>query len=119
MARNIECKCEHNLTCGYCLRNAKPYFYTLDSGERIYQPSMRRRKPSTVPEDRPVTLMGAVSVIGAAAQHLREQKDPGTLPATALLMSAWDRADRAASAAYESVSIAADGLPEIGTWINL
>lgn len=28
MARSIECKCDSNLTCGYCLKNAKPYFHT-------------------------------------------------------------------------------------------
>jgi hypothetical protein len=37
MARNAECKCEPRFTCGYCLRNAKPYFFTLASGERIYE----------------------------------------------------------------------------------
>lgn len=37
MAKNIECRCDATLTCNYCLRNAKPYFYTLDSGERSYQ----------------------------------------------------------------------------------
>ena len=37
MAKNIECKCEPNrFTCGYCLRNAKPYFYTLSDGSAIY-----------------------------------------------------------------------------------
>ena len=25
---NINCKCDSNFTCGYCLRNAKPYFFT-------------------------------------------------------------------------------------------
>jgi len=25
MARSIECKCDSRFTCGYCLRNAKPY----------------------------------------------------------------------------------------------
>lgn len=28
MARSIECKCDYNFTCGYCLRNAKPWVYT-------------------------------------------------------------------------------------------
>lgn len=37
MTKSIECKCDYNFTCGYCLRNAKPYYYTLSSGERIYQ----------------------------------------------------------------------------------
>ncbi len=36
MARNVECRCDPRFTCGYCLRNAKPYFFTLTSGERIY-----------------------------------------------------------------------------------
>lgn len=37
MARSIECRCEYNFTCGYCLRNAKPYHFTLNDGTRIYQ----------------------------------------------------------------------------------
>lgn len=28
---NIECKCYYNFTCGYCLRNAPPYFFTPSS----------------------------------------------------------------------------------------
>jgi hypothetical protein len=28
MARSIECKCEYNFTCGYCLRNAAPLHTT-------------------------------------------------------------------------------------------
>ncbi len=36
MARSVECECTSNFTCGYCLRNAKPYFFTLESGARIY-----------------------------------------------------------------------------------
>jgi hypothetical protein len=36
MAKNTECKCTSSFTCGYCLRNAKPYFYTLEDGTRIY-----------------------------------------------------------------------------------
>lgn len=36
-AKNVECKCESNLTCGHCLRNAKPYHYTLGDGSCIYQ----------------------------------------------------------------------------------
>jgi len=36
MARSIECRCEYNFTCGYCLRNAKPYFTTLSNGSAIY-----------------------------------------------------------------------------------
>ena len=33
MARNIECQCEPSFTCGYCLRNAKPYFFTPSTNE--------------------------------------------------------------------------------------
>jgi hypothetical protein len=25
---SIECECESNFTCGYCVKNAKPYFFT-------------------------------------------------------------------------------------------
>jgi hypothetical protein len=35
MARSVECKCESNFTCGYCLRNAKPYHFTCDNGTVI------------------------------------------------------------------------------------
>jgi hypothetical protein len=37
MAKSIDCKCEHNFTCGYCLRNAPPWFYTLSDGSAIYE----------------------------------------------------------------------------------
>lgn len=45
MARSAECKCERNFTCGYCLRNAKPWFFTLSDGSAIYVPSPPRRYP--------------------------------------------------------------------------
>lgn len=32
------CKCESNFTCGYCLRNAKPWHYTLSDGSAIIPP---------------------------------------------------------------------------------
>lgn len=35
MARSAECKCERNFTCGYCLRNAKPWHFTCSSGAVI------------------------------------------------------------------------------------
>jgi len=35
MARSIECKCDPQFTCGHCLRNAKPWFYTLHDGSAI------------------------------------------------------------------------------------
>jgi len=28
-----DCKCTYNFTCGYCLLNAPPYFFTPDSTE--------------------------------------------------------------------------------------
>jgi len=37
MSRSAECRCEiGRFTCGHCLRNAKPYFYTLSDGSAIY-----------------------------------------------------------------------------------
>lgn len=36
MSRSIECWCEPRFTCGYCLRNAKPYFYTLHNFKAGY-----------------------------------------------------------------------------------
>lgn len=35
--RNPECQCTYNFTCRYCLQNAKPYFFTLTNGTRIYE----------------------------------------------------------------------------------
>jgi hypothetical protein len=35
MAKSAECKCESSFTCGYCLRNAKPWHYTLSNGSAI------------------------------------------------------------------------------------
>lgn len=29
------CECDPRFTCGYCLRNAKPYFWTLSDGSAI------------------------------------------------------------------------------------
>ena len=42
MSPNIECRCDPQFTCGYCLRNAKPYFYTLSDGSTIYETTVRR-----------------------------------------------------------------------------
>ena len=36
MARSIECRCDYNFTCGHCLRNAPPWYYTLSDGSAIY-----------------------------------------------------------------------------------
>lgn len=36
MAKSIECRCESNLTCGYCLRNRKPWVWT-DSNKSFSQ----------------------------------------------------------------------------------
>jgi hypothetical protein len=35
--RGVDCRCEGNFTCGHCLRNAKPWHYTLSNDSRIYQ----------------------------------------------------------------------------------
>lgn len=35
MSRSVECKCESNFTCGHCLRNAKPYFFTPSTCQEI------------------------------------------------------------------------------------
>jgi hypothetical protein len=38
MARSIECRCESNFTCRYCLQNAKPWLFTPSKGHRFYVP---------------------------------------------------------------------------------
>lgn len=35
MARSIECRCDPRFTCGHCLRNMRPYHYTLSDGSAI------------------------------------------------------------------------------------
>ena len=42
MTRNIECKCDSRFTCGYCLRNIKPYHFTLSDGSAIYETRVQR-----------------------------------------------------------------------------
>lgn len=34
-ARSAECKCESNFTCRYCLRKAKPWYFTCSTGAVI------------------------------------------------------------------------------------
>jgi hypothetical protein len=34
--RPVSCACSLNLTCRACLAEAPPYFFTLDSGVRVY-----------------------------------------------------------------------------------
>jgi hypothetical protein len=50
MARSVECKCEFNFTCGYCLRNAKPWFYTLSDGSAIYETPLQGSTDSEADE---------------------------------------------------------------------
>jgi hypothetical protein len=38
-AKNVECACASRFTCGYCLRNTKPYHYTLADGSVMYSPN--------------------------------------------------------------------------------
>jgi hypothetical protein len=49
MSRSAECKCESNFTCGHCLRNAKPYHFTLTDGSRIYQMPAYLTQPAARP----------------------------------------------------------------------
>lgn len=46
MAKSIECKCESNFTCGYCLRNAKPWHFTCDNGTVIPAVPVDLQKPA-------------------------------------------------------------------------
>src|SRR5690242_19604474 len=38
MARSSECQCTYNFTCGYCLRNMKPYHFTPSKHTHEYKP---------------------------------------------------------------------------------
>jgi hypothetical protein len=50
-ARNAECKCDPRFTCGYCLRNAPPYFFTLSDGSAIYESRVQGTKSTTIPDE--------------------------------------------------------------------
>jgi hypothetical protein len=45
-ARSVECRCTNNFTCGYCLRNAKPWHYTLSDGSAIIPPPADFTQPA-------------------------------------------------------------------------
>lgn len=51
MARNIECRCTDRFTCGYCLRNKKPYFFTLSSGAAVYEIPVQRSTTEAAQEE--------------------------------------------------------------------
>ena len=40
---SAECKCESNFTCGYCLRNAKPWLFTPSSPRGYFSQENHRR----------------------------------------------------------------------------
>lgn len=45
-ARSAECQCEYNFTCGYCLRNAKPWHFTPSTNEEIIARAIGQYRPS-------------------------------------------------------------------------
>jgi hypothetical protein len=47
--RSTECQCTYRFTCGYCLRNAKPYHYTLRDGSAIIPPPADFHPPRNEP----------------------------------------------------------------------
>jgi hypothetical protein len=51
VAKNVECKCDDNTTCGYCLRNMKPYHYTLSDGSAIIPPPVDFCQPSILTKE--------------------------------------------------------------------
>lgn len=51
MARSAECKCESNFTCGYCLRNAKPWHFTCSTGAVITDVPVDLRAPKPNKKD--------------------------------------------------------------------
>jgi hypothetical protein len=54
MKTQADCKCTSRFTCGNCLRNAKPYFYTLSDGSAIVVGPLQGTKPvAAVPPDSP------------------------------------------------------------------
>lgn len=45
MARNAECRCESSFTCGYCLRNMKPWIFTPRSSAEAMRDSIYEKAP--------------------------------------------------------------------------
>ena len=56
---SIECQCESNFTCGYCLRNAKPWHFTLSDGSAIVGCSPGRFAVLTAKLDKGVSMENA------------------------------------------------------------
>jgi hypothetical protein len=53
MAKSADCKCEAGrFTCGHCLRNAPPYFFTLSDGSAIYGGPADMCQPSEAARER-------------------------------------------------------------------
>ena len=46
MAWSTECQCDHRFTCRHCLRNAKPWHYTLSDGSALYVAPFQGAKKS-------------------------------------------------------------------------
>jgi hypothetical protein len=44
MTRSADCKCESNFTCGYCLRNAKPWLFTPTPTKQMFWAYIERCK---------------------------------------------------------------------------
>lgn len=49
MSRSAECECTYNFTCGYCLRNAKPWLFTCSTGLVIPAVPVDLKPPVTIP----------------------------------------------------------------------
>lgn len=51
MARSIDCKCTYNFTCGYCLRNAKPWHWTpTNQPTQFHNELKQEEKPADGPQ---------------------------------------------------------------------
>lgn len=48
-ARSIHCQCDHHFTCGHCLANRKPWFFTPSTWREIIARQIARKPKEPKP----------------------------------------------------------------------
>lgn len=96
MARSAECRCGIDWgTCGHCLRNAKPYFFTPSTAQEIIARQIEAR-PLAAPGLKSYRYRGRYGwiMIGARdrADALREAARSTDAPIDAGALEVWDGA---------------------------
>jgi hypothetical protein len=65
MTRAIECRCEYDFTCGHCLSNAKPWFWTGESGVQYDSVPADFCQPSEAKRERANAYLRSCAAVSA------------------------------------------------------